>query len=87
MEPYPFLANPPDLRSDVLYARDRGALDIDLMERTPSGSRTDWFVRCSPGGDIERIPVVVKPQSVLRAPELTVHTTIVDTSGQRTVTA
>ena len=29
MEPYPFIANPPDLESDVLYAIDRGAPGID----------------------------------------------------------
>ncbi len=87
MEPYPFLANPPDLRSDVLYARDRGPLDIDLIEQHPDRKPYRLVRQVQPGGDIEKIPVVVKPQSVLRAPELTVHAAIVDTSGQRTVTA
>ena len=35
MEPYPFLANPPDLDAPVLYARDRGARNVDLLDRTP----------------------------------------------------
>ena len=40
-----------------------------------------------PGGNIEQVPVVVKPQSALRAPALQVHTTIINLAGQRTVTA
>ena len=87
MEPYPFLANPPDLKTDVLYARDRGPLDIDLIEQHPDRKAYRLVREVQPGGNIEKIPVVVKPQSVLRAPDLTVHTAIVNTSGQRTVTA
>ena len=86
MEPYPFLANPPDLKTPVLYARDRGALDIDLLDRTPSRRAFRLVRQVQPGGDIEQVPVVVKPQSVLRAPNLPIHTTIVNVSGERTVT-
>ena len=87
MEPYPFLANPPDLKTDLLFARDRGPLDIDLIEQHPDRKPYRLVREVQPGGDIEKIPVVVKPQSVLRAPDLTVHTAIVNSSGQRTVTA
>ena len=87
MEPYPFLANPPDLKTDVLYARDRGPLDIDVIEQHPDRKPYRLVREVQPGGNIEKIPVVVKPQTVLRAPDLTVHAAIVNTSGQRTVTA
>ncbi|HEY3721838.1 MAG TPA: hypothetical protein VGN59_00620 [Acidimicrobiia bacterium] len=87
MEPYPFLANPPDLKSDVLYARDRGPLDIDLIEQHPDRKPYRLVREVQPGGNIEKIPVVVKAQSVLRAPELAIHAAIVNTSGLRTVTA
>jgi hypothetical protein len=87
MEPYPFLANPPDLKSSVLYARDRGALDIELLDRHPDRSAYRLVRQVRPGGNIEQVPVVVKPQSAVQAPSLQVHTTIVNLGGQRTVTA
>ncbi len=39
MEPYPFIANPPDLESDVLYAIDRGARGIDRRRGQTGESR------------------------------------------------
>ena len=87
MEPYPFLANPPDLESSVLYARDRGALGIDLLDRYPNRRAFRLVRQVRPGGDIEKVPVVVKPQSTLRAPNVQVHTTIVNLGDQHTVTA
>ncbi len=87
MEPYPYLANPPDLKAPVLYARDRGARNIDLLDRTP-GRRAFRLVRqLAPGQSIDQLPVVVKPQSVQRGPQLALHTTIVNTAGASTVTA
>ena len=64
MEPYPFLANPPDLKASILYARDRGARDIDLLDRHPERRAYRLVRQVRPGGNIEQVPVVVKPQSV-----------------------
>jgi hypothetical protein len=87
MEPFPYLANPPDLETSVLYARDRGARNVDLLDRT-RGRRVYRLVRqLEPGHPINRLPVVVKPQSVIRGPQLSLHTTIINTAGERTVTA
>lgn len=87
MEPYPFLANPPDLETPVLYARDRGALNVDLLDRTPRRRAFRLVRQLAPGRAIDRLPVIVKPQSVARGPALALNTTIVNTSGKSTVTA
>jgi Dolichyl-phosphate-mannose-protein mannosyltransferase len=87
MEPYPFLANPPDLKADVLYARDRGPLNVDLIDRTKD-RRVYRIVReLAPGNPLGQLPVVLKPQSVQRGSTLVVHSRIVNTSGKSTVTA
>ncbi len=87
MEPYPFLANPPDLDTDLLYARDRGARNVDLLDRTPNRRAFRLVRQIEPGRELGQIPVVVKPQSVVRGPEVAVLTTIVNSSGKKTVTA
>lgn len=87
MEPYPFLANPPDLDAPVLYARDRGARDINLLDQMPGRRAYRLVHQVEPGRSLDHVPVVVKPQSVVRGPTLELHTTIVNTSGDPTVTA
>ncbi|MGZ6977936.1 MAG: hypothetical protein ACXVJW_07500 [Acidimicrobiia bacterium] len=87
MEPYPFIANPPDLDAPVLYARDRGVLNADLIDRTKDRRIYRIVRQLEPGHALGQLPVVVKPQSVMRSPNVVVHTTIVNTSGKATVTA
>jgi hypothetical protein len=87
MEPYPFIGNPPDLDAPVLFARDRGAHNVELLDQMP-GRRAYRLVReLQPGRDIRKLPVVVKPQSVVRGPEVELRTRIVNRGGDRTVTA
>ena len=87
MEPYPFLANPPDLDTELLYARDRGARNVKLLEQTPDRRAFRLVRQIEPGGELGQLPVVVKPQSVIRGGELTVHATIINSAGKKTVTA
>jgi Dolichyl-phosphate-mannose-protein mannosyltransferase len=87
MEPYPYLANPPDLDSSVLYARDRGALNVDLLDRMPNRRAYRLVRELRPGADIRKVPVVVKPLHVVRGPTVAFHTTIVNQSGKHTVIA
>jgi hypothetical protein len=86
MEPYPFLANPPDLDAPVLYARDRGARGIDLLDRMPDREAYRIVRQIEPGTDLSQIPATVEPQTVVRGSDLVARTTITNASGQRTVT-
>lgn len=87
MEPYPFLANPPDLKTELLYARDRGARNVELIERSRNRQAFRLVRQIEPGRELGQIPVVVKPQSVTRGAELAVLATVINTSGKKTVTA
>jgi hypothetical protein len=86
MHPNPFLANPPDLDADVLYAVDRGPRNVDLLEQMPDRQAYRLVRELQPGQDISHWPVVVKPQSVVRGPAVEFRTTIVNRSGAPTVT-
>jgi hypothetical protein len=87
MEPYPFLSNPPDLEAPVLYARDRGPRNVELLDRMPERRAYRLVRELQPGRDIRNLPVVVKPQSVVRGPEVAFRTRIVNRSGEPAVTA
>ena len=39
MRSYPFIANPPDLAADNLFAVDRGPATIELLQRYPDRTR------------------------------------------------
>jgi hypothetical protein len=87
MEPYAFLSNPPDLDAPVLYARDRGARNVELLERMPNRRAYRLVRELEPGEDIGKVPVVVKLQSVVRGRDVRFRTRIVNRSGDPTVVA
>lgn len=76
-QPYPYvmskwayLANSPDLHGDVLYAADRGADSVDLVDRFPHRQVVRLVRQFSPGDDISRPALVAKPVTSVRGREL-----------------
>ncbi len=87
MEPYPFLANDPRLQNRRLYALDRGAAGIDLVDRHPRRTAYRIVRQVEPGQPIDRIPLVVERQTVVRGPAVTATTRVTNVDNRRRVVA
>jgi len=87
MEPYPYFANDPDLGNDVLYALDRGAAGIDLLDRYPDRRAYRLVRRLESGDPLRRLPLVAVPQAVVRGGTVVFRTHITNGTAAHRVTA
>ena len=87
MDPRPFLTNSPDLSDDILYAVDRGARNIDLIDRYKERRAYRLVSELPMGAEFERMPVQVRRQSVARGTSITFDTTVTNNNGSPVVIA
>jgi 4-amino-4-deoxy-L-arabinose transferase-like glycosyltransferase len=88
----PFSENSPDLDGRILYATDRGPVNLALLaahpDRTPYLESTDLTTEQTlTETDIPVAAVKVTPITVQRGPLLTVHVTVTNTTGDPFVVA
>ncbi len=87
MHPRAFLANSPDLSDGILYALDRGARNIDLIDGYKDRRAYRLISELPTGTDLERVPVQVRRQSVARGASVTFDTTVTNNDGAPVVIA
>jgi len=87
MNEHATLSNPPDLRSDVLYALDRGARNADLITEYRDRRVYRIVKELPPNMELTRLPARVKPVAVVSGPAVTLRTTVTNTNGNPVVIA
>jgi hypothetical protein len=76
LHPYPYLSNPPDLKSSVLYASEHNAQDFELLDRFPSRAAYRFGESVPEGGDIFHPTPQVTRLTAVRSGTLRVDLTV-----------
>jgi hypothetical protein len=87
MNDHVYLSNKPDLTGPVLYAVDMGPQLADLLQRYPDRDAFKIQKQLEPGDDISKPRIVLQPLELERGENVTVTSTITNTSGKSHVTA
>ena len=87
MDPFPYLANRPDLTGDTLYATYRGADTIDLVRDHPDRTVLRLVHRLEGFQALDDVAITAKPATFVAGDEVRAHVRITNVTGAPTVVA